>query len=264
MPLVSIIIPMYNAELYLSDTLESVKLQTYKKFEIIIVDNCSTDHSYLIADEFCKRTDNAILFKTDSNSGGPAHPRNVGIKNAKGKYIAFLDSDDLWDKNKLYCQINRMIKSNYNFTCTSRILIDEKSNPIVSIVDKIFPGKFGKYSAKQLVGRNSIVTSSVIVSRELLNDAFFSEIKVLTCVEDIHLWLCLLNKPNCSFFHLREKLVCYRFFNNSLSRNESNLFILSKSMLATMFFIVESKRYDLFVFSLFSHFIRSLIRLIIK
>lgn len=105
MPQVSIIMPCYNAEHFISDAIESVILQTFSDWELLVVDDCSTDNSADIIRSFCEKDLRIKYFKTDSPSGSPAIPRNIGIENAKGRYIAFLDSDDLWFPTKLERQL---------------------------------------------------------------------------------------------------------------------------------------------------------------
>ena len=98
-PLISIVTPMYNAEKLIGETIESVLNQTYQNWEWIVVDNCSTDKS---RDLITAINDSRIkVISLEKNSGGPAHPRNVGIENAKGEYVALLDADDIWHNEKL-------------------------------------------------------------------------------------------------------------------------------------------------------------------
>lgn len=104
-PLVSIIIPAYNAEAYIEGTLNSVKNQSYGNWELLIVDDCSTDGSAEIIKEYSEKDSRIKYFRTESRSGSPAVPRNIGIENARGRYVAFLDSDDLWLPEKLEKQI---------------------------------------------------------------------------------------------------------------------------------------------------------------
>ena len=105
--LVSVIIPVYNSEKYVKEAIDSVLKQTYQNFEIIVVDDCSTDNSCQIIK---KIDDQRIrLIKLDKNSG-VAVARNIAIENAKGQYIAFLDSDDIWLEDKLLQQIKQMRK----------------------------------------------------------------------------------------------------------------------------------------------------------
>jgi hypothetical protein len=98
MPLVSVVIPTYNSGQYLPETIESVLSQSWQDFEIIVVDDGSTDNTQEVVEAFHS---NKIRYIRQENSGGPSHPRNVGIHHARGKYIALFDSDDLMSRNKL-------------------------------------------------------------------------------------------------------------------------------------------------------------------
>ncbi len=101
-PLVSVIIPMYNAARFISQTLESLLYQTMKDFEVIVIDDCSTDNSVEIVKNFAERFGEKLhLIKLSENSGTPGFPRNIGIQIARGKYLSFLDSDDLFTKTAL-------------------------------------------------------------------------------------------------------------------------------------------------------------------
>ena len=95
-PAVSVVIPMYNAEKYLSVCLESILIQTFTDFEVIVVDDCSTDSSPAIAESFLERFDGRLkIISLEENTGAPAIPRNVGLDFARGKYVLFVDNDDL-------------------------------------------------------------------------------------------------------------------------------------------------------------------------
>lgn len=93
-PLISIITPIFNGEKYILETIQSVLDQTYTNWEMMIVDNKSTDNSIEVIKTVCD--DRIKIIHLEYNSGGPARPRNVGLDNAKGEYIAFLDADDVW------------------------------------------------------------------------------------------------------------------------------------------------------------------------
>lgn len=103
--LVSIVTPCYNSEKYIAETIESVQAQTYKQWEMLIVDDCSTDNSAEIIKEYAAKDHRIRYYKTEKPSGSPTLPRNIAIEHAMGRYIAFLDSDDLWFPNKLALQI---------------------------------------------------------------------------------------------------------------------------------------------------------------
>lgn len=104
-PKVSIITPLYNSERFITETIQSVIAQTYTDWEMLIVDDCSTDNSKSIVEEFVKQDERIKYFFTNNPSGSPTVPRNIGIDKASGRFIAFLDSDDLWHCDKLYLQI---------------------------------------------------------------------------------------------------------------------------------------------------------------
>lgn len=130
--LVSIIMPCYNCSEFISDTILSVINQTYKNWELIIVDDCSTDES--IAKIEAYNDDRIKIFRNDKNSGA-AYSRNVAIKNAKGRWIAFLDSDDIWTYNKLEVQLDYMQEYDKSFTCTIYGKITETGEILDKIID---------------------------------------------------------------------------------------------------------------------------------
>ena len=96
MILVSVIIPCYNSERYIVQSIESVIMQTFQQWEMIIVDDCSTDNSADIIKKYEAKDFRIRYLKTNEPSGSPSIPRNIGIREARGRYIAFLDSDDIW------------------------------------------------------------------------------------------------------------------------------------------------------------------------
>ena len=119
--LISIITPTYNCAKFIGVTIESVMKQTYENWEMIIVDDASTDNT----EEIVRRYDDKRIkyVKLEKNSGA-AIARNKAMKLAQGKYMAFLDSDDIWKENKLEKQINFMEEHNYNITCTAYEKVD--------------------------------------------------------------------------------------------------------------------------------------------
>ena len=122
--LVSIIMPTYNCGKYIEQSINSVISQTYKNWELIIIDDCSTDNTIDIVNKF---KDKRIKFLQNPKNSGAAISRNYGLREAKGKWIAFLDSDDLWKSQKLEKQIKFMIENSYYFSYTNYIEIDENS-----------------------------------------------------------------------------------------------------------------------------------------
>ncbi len=130
MELVSIIMPSYNTGKYISETIDSVLVQTYKHWELIIVDDCSVDETDEVVRHYL--SDSRIKYLRNERNFGAAVCRNRALREAKGKWIAFLDSDDLWLPQKLEWQIKFMRKNGYHFSYTNYLEIDEfgKSNGI--------------------------------------------------------------------------------------------------------------------------------------
>src|SRR5690606_18959223 len=130
--LVSIVTPLYNGEHYVSETIESVLSQTYKDWELIVVDDCSKDNGCQIVESYIAKDARIKLLKNESNSG-PAKTRNTAIAAARGQYIAFLDSDDLWTENKLSDQIDFMNRNEAFFSFSYYEQITEDGNFIKTI-----------------------------------------------------------------------------------------------------------------------------------
>lgn len=185
-PLVSVILPTYNHATFIGKAIESVLNQTYSNFELIVVDNYSDDSTGKIVTSY---NDNRIKYLKYRNNGIIAASRNFGIKHARGQYIAFLDSDDIWHHCKIEEQIPQFCSPEIIGVASNAILVSE--TPFYR--DKNFSrGKNGyvDYQYRDLLDRNSIVTSSLIVRRVILNQAgLFDEDKIFSCIEDWELWL---------------------------------------------------------------------------
>ena len=125
--LISVIMPTYNCGKFIEKTIKSVINQTYKNWELIIVDDCSKDNTEDVVNKCSKSDDRIKYYRLEINQGA-AVARTQAMKIAKGNYMAFLDSDDLWKKDKLEKQINFMKENNYSFTCTAYEQIDENDN----------------------------------------------------------------------------------------------------------------------------------------
>lgn len=142
--LISIITPNYNCESFISQTIESVLKQTYSQWELIIVDDCSTDNSYKIAIDYASYDKRIKVIKNEKNFGA-AISRNKALDIAKGEYIAFLDSDDLWEPNKLEYQLKFMQENNCDFSFTRYNLIDEDNNEFKKIAKIVKRLTYFKY-----------------------------------------------------------------------------------------------------------------------
>ncbi|MES2544633.1 MAG: glycosyltransferase family 2 protein [Bacteroidota bacterium] len=207
---VSIITPLYNCENFISETIKSVITQTYSDWEMLIVDDCSTDNSRQIVEEFV-RTDNRIkYFKTESASGSPADPRNIGIEMAKGRYIAFLDSDDLWISNKLELQIPLFSdeKVGIVFSNYGKINEDGESNGRIIIA----PNEVTYFN---LLKGNVIACLTSVYDRKKIGKLYFTK----QGHEDFALWLAILKKGYVAK-NSGHVLAKYRVRKSSVSSNK--------------------------------------------
>ena len=214
--LVSIVIPMFNAEKYIEATIQSVLDQTYTNWELLIIDDCSTDKSRELVESYVTKNSKIKLLLSKENFGGPARPRNIGIKNAKGSYIAFLDADDLWKKEKLEKQMVCMQKNKISF-CATQIQEFDGEGEIYSRKVRIrqWMERYRKVSLCRLLGDNILALSSVIVVKDKL--PFFNEDKRFIAVEDYGMWLELFYDQSIIYMMLQERLVDYRVVNDSIS-----------------------------------------------
>lgn len=143
--LVSIIMPSYNTAEYIGKAIESVQNQTYENWELIIVDDCSSDNTDEIMQQYIR--DSRVYYLKNEKNSGAAVSRNKAIKLAKGKWIAFLDSDDLWNPEKLEKQINFMKRNQYDFSYTKYREIDENGNDLrIEVSGPFHITKMGMYN----------------------------------------------------------------------------------------------------------------------
>lgn len=207
--LLSIITPSYKSENSISKTIESVLSQTYKNWEMIIVDDVSPDNSNAIIEAYCKQDSRIKLIKLEKNSG-PAVARNRAIKEAKGRYIAFLDADDIWMPEKLEKQIAFMDKYNLNLTYSSYYLQDEENNDLGIFITK------ENISYESLLKTNSIGCLTAIYDTKSLGKVYMPDIIKR---QDYGLWLKILKEIG-STKGILEPLATYSIMKNSVSSNK--------------------------------------------
>jgi len=168
---VDIIIPVFNSQKFISKTLKSVFRQTFKKWQLIIIDDGSTDNTIVIIKKICKKIKekNKIIILKNNINKGQAFSRNRGLKHSKSKFVTFLDSDDFWDKNKLKNQIKFMLRNNYDFTYTDYKII--KNNQIKKIIVPNF------YNYKRFIHNSSINTCSMIIKKKIIKNIYFKNLR---------------------------------------------------------------------------------------
>lgn len=208
--LVSIITPAYNAAAYIAETIESVLAQTYTKWEMLIVNDCSKDNTLEIVQNYAAKDKRIKLINLQQNNGA-AVARNTAIQNAKGRYIAFLDSDDLWKKEKLQKQIEFMQQNGYAFTYTS---YEHFKGTKENIQNQVQIPKSLNYN--QALKGNQIGCLTVMLDRKQIQNIHFTTQKH----EDYILWLNIL-KQGITAYGMQESLALYRTGNNkSISGNK--------------------------------------------
>ena len=209
-PLVSIITPVYNREEVLRQTVESVLSQSFGDFEYILVNDASTDNSLAILKEYEKKDSRVKVINLEKNLG-PAGARNAGVEKASGKYIAFLDSDDMWEKDKLQIQLDFMKERDIAISFTSFELVDAKGNSL---------GKTVK--AKKEVDLDTFLKctcigfSTSMIDVEKTGEFSFINIPIR---QDAHLWITLLKRVEKAY-GIEKTLVKYRVHRGNISANK--------------------------------------------
>ena len=207
--LVSIIMPSWNTERFIAETIQSVIDQFYTNWELLIVDDCSTDHTDDVVASF--KDERIKYFKNEINSGA-ALTRNRALREAQGEWIAFLDSDDLWTPEKLEKQIKFMKDNGYKLSFTEYEKIDEDSKKIgiyVSGPDKVNKHKMYNYD---YIGQLTMMYSA--------KEFGLIQIKDIKKNNDYAIRLQLFKKPGCCAYLLKENLALYRVRKVSISHDK--------------------------------------------
>lgn len=208
--LVSIIMPAYNAEKYIADSINSVKDQTYRNWELIVINDCSSDKTVEIVEELASKDERIHLINNKKNFG-VALSRNRGIREATGKYIAFLDSDDLWISDKLEKQIAFMDYQGINFSFTNYQKFDSETGKRT----KVMRGP-DVMSADDVLGDTSIGCLTVVINQQAVGKFYMPDMKHM---EDNATWYEILKKGNKAY-RIDEILALYREGNQSLTANK--------------------------------------------
>jgi glycosyltransferase involved in cell wall biosynthesis len=230
-PFFSIIVTTHNSENYIARTIKCLERQTYRNYEIIFVDDASTDKTIRILKS--KKFNSAQFIVNKKNFGGPAKGRNLGIDTARGKWIVFLDADDFWKKNILEI-VNYTIRngSHHHVFSTREISIDFKNKKRKKLN---FYDYKSNYYYNMLIYGNQLSPSSTFVSLEYIkkNNLYFNQSENLISVEDYEFWL-ELSRLNTKFFYISKNLCYYIVNKDSLSlkklHNQNFLNLLNAHM----------------------------------
>lgn len=207
---IDIIMAVYNCEKYIKEAIISVKKQSYTNWNLIIIDDKSTDKTLdIIKDTIMEVKQKVKIIKLKEHKG-VANARNIGIEESKNQYIAFLDADDIWDKEKLKKQIQFMKINSYNFTYTRFCYKKGEREKIVGIFPK-------SLNYKQALKNTFILTSTVIINTKEINKKLIKMPDVKS--EDTATWWQILKDNNIAY-GINEELAKYRIHNKSLSFNK--------------------------------------------
>lgn len=207
-PLVSIIMPLFNSERFVLQAVDSVISQKYPMWELLIIDDASTDSSLSMLEKY-KADERITVITLKENSGSPVKPRNLGIKHANGQLIAFIDSDDVWLPEKLNMQVEQLMKTGAHIVCSGYWVIDEKGQRI---------GQFRvpeKVTYSDLLRHNTIGCLTAMYDSSVIGKNYFPECGH----EDYALWLKILSDHD--WVHgVNQPLAEYRIRSNSISSNK--------------------------------------------
>ena len=211
-PLVSIITPAFNSQNFICQTISSVQEQTYENWEmLVVIDSGTTDSTPILVQKLAERDPRIRLVVVPNNQGrGLALSRNYALKLAKGTYLAFLDSDDLWLANKLRRQIDLMTHHHWSFTCTAFRRLDSHGKILGRLIE--VPHSI---TYRRLLQQNCIGCLTVVIDRESVGEIQFLETKH----EDFILWLEIL-KRGIVCHGINEDLARYRIVAHSRSSDK--------------------------------------------
>lgn len=209
-PLVSVIMPVYNAENHVAESIASVIAQSYTNWELLIIDDVSADGSLKIATAIAAKEKRIKIFSTGTRSGS-ASTRNTGITHASGKYIAFLDADDIWMNNKLERQISFMMEKEIQFSFTDYEIIKADGRRTHKIIS--CPGHI---TYRQLLRSNTIGCLTAVYDAGSLGKMYMPDIVKR---QDYGLWLNIL-RTGITGYGINESLALYRTGHSALSSNK--------------------------------------------
>ncbi|MCG2613976.1 glycosyltransferase [Terrimonas sp. NA20] len=222
--LVSVIMPAYNAAAFIGESIQSVIAQTYQYWELIIIDDGSTDATAERIKKFAEKDERIKYIYQENGRQGKA--RNNGIRNSRGEYIAFLDADDLWVPHKLAIQVDLINKEMVDLVFSDAHAFQENKDHSFSM--SVQPGNFkGSHDFAYFLETNRIPILTVLTKRTAIEQVNgFSERTELQNAEDLHLWLKLLLE-GYSFFALKDSLAYYRLAANSATAHDRQVIFQS-------------------------------------
>lgn len=214
---VSVVVPCYNAEQFLPTTLSSVLTQTHQAHELIVVDDGSTDGSAECVERIAARDARVRLVRMPRNAGAPAAPRNLGVREARGEWIAFLDADDVWHPRKLELQLAALEVSPVPMCSTE--MADFRDEREIEFADIPMPMRVERITFLMQLLKYRTPTSSILVRREWMLRNPFNEDPTYKAREDTDCFIRMHEIAGPSI-KLRHALVFYRQQANQISGNK--------------------------------------------
>ena len=208
--LVSVIMPTYNCGKFIAETISSIQAQTYENWEIEIVDDCSTDDTKTIVEALMEQDSRIHYYCLEHNSGA-AVARTEAMRRARGEYIAFCDSDDLWMPDKLERQLAFMTEKGCAFSCTAYEQIDEESQSLGRIIQTVPKTDYNRLLLDCPVGNSAVMYNVGIMGK--------FEVPNIRKRNDDALWLQMLKKEKY-IWGMPDVLMRYRIRKNSISSNK--------------------------------------------
>ena len=209
-PLVSVLMPCYNMERFIADTIRAVIHQTFAQWELLIVDDASTDGTVALVQGFTEN-DDRIRFHVNTEHCGIAPTRNRCIQEAKGRFFAFLDADDIWHPEKLERQLHFMLERQIGFSYSAYDLVDESGKPLGKTIKTAGNLSYKDYLHNTIIGCSTVMIDTDRVGRVVVPDFRTSE--------DTATWLDILKK-GFTAYAIEEPLTSYKIRQNSASSNK--------------------------------------------
>lgn len=232
-PLISVIMPCCNSEHWVEQAIESVLQQTHKELELIVIDDASSDSTSNILKQV--KDPRLTLITRKQRSGGPATPRNQGLAAAKGDYLAFIDSDDIWHTEKLARQLHALEQHELNFISSQHLCFTDNKPQTPRLDEQHL--HVSRKNHLDLLRKNWVITSSALINQKLFDGVNFNQENQYIGVEDYLTWLHIHQNPQVKSAVLEAPLVFYRLRKGSLSHSKVN-------MAKKIFFLLRNYKYN--------------------
>jgi teichuronic acid biosynthesis glycosyltransferase TuaG len=220
-PLISIVIPLYNGERFIAQTLESVLAQTYRTIEVIVVDDASTDNGREIVRHYGAEDSRLKLIESATNFGGPARPRNIGIEAARGEFIAFVDADDVWKPHKLQTQLDFLIQHpDIDMVYSPAEIINEHGKISPCPKQRFLSLLIRLMSPKNAIIYGNFININTLMMRQPITNRFIEDSR-LVAIEDwmFHIFNFQMGLRGAL---IKEPLIYYRIHSASISNRHSD------------------------------------------